>query len=78
MKHKSLPKCEKTGKSKFKNEAVANKAQFRIWSHDPSSNIYDMHVYQCEHCHQYHIGHLSKFLKKKENETNNRLPAQNS
>ena len=64
MAYKRLPKCKATGKSKIKTEKQAERIMFRIWSHDPNSDIYDMHPYVCEHCGFWHIGHLSKYLKK--------------
>ena len=56
-------KCPKTKKTKFSNERKAGRAKMRIWSHDPSADIYDLHTYKCPDCGSYHIGHKSYFEK---------------
>ena len=56
-------KCPVTRKTMFKKEEWANRAKMRIWSHDPSANIMDLHTYLCPDCGQYHIGHKSYYEK---------------
>lgn len=56
-------KCSKTGKSKIPTEKEAERARFRIWSHDTSADIYDLHVYKCDHCSTWHVGHKSYYAK---------------
>lgn len=56
-------KCPVTHKTMFKGEAQANKAKFRIWSHDPQANIMDLHSYLCPDCGTWHIGHVSYYQK---------------
>lgn len=58
-------KCQKTNKTKFNNEKKAGRAMMRIWSHDPSANIYDLHTYICPDCGHYHVGHKSYFQQSK-------------
>ena len=57
-------KCKSTGKTRFKVEKFAGRAMMRIWSHDTSANIYDLHTYKCEHCGDWHVGHKSYYEKK--------------
>jgi hypothetical protein len=64
--HLSNPKkCKKTGKTQFNDEKKASFAMMRMWSHDPSVNIYDMHTYVCPDCLKWHIGHISYYEKSK-------------
>lgn len=35
----------------------------RIWSHDTSANIYDLHTYVCPDCKSWHVGHKSYYEK---------------
>ena len=66
----------------FQTDAQADRAKMRIWSHDPSADILDLHSYLCEFCGSWHVGHKSYYEKKLEqeraNETDNRLPTQNN
>jgi hypothetical protein len=67
---KQSKKCKATNKTKFKTERLAGKAMMRIWAHDTSANIYDLHTYICPSCGDWHIGHISYYrmeLAKKEN-----------
>lgn len=54
-------KCSVTGKTIFLTEQDANRAMFRVWSHDTSANIYDLHVYPCGT--HFHFGHKSYYEK---------------
>lgn len=68
MPHKKfhLPKpkkCLETGKTKFKTQQLAGRAMMRIWSHDPSADIHDLHTYLCPSCGGWHVGHKSYFEK---------------
>jgi hypothetical protein len=61
---KRLPtpkKCRTTHKTKFKTEKTAAKAMMRIWAHDPSADIYDLHTYICPDCGGWHVGHKSYY-----------------
>lgn len=60
---KKNKKCPKTGKSKFHTEQEAGRTMMRIWSHDTSADIYDLHTYQCEFCKSWHVGHKSYYAK---------------
>lgn len=62
-------KCKKTRKTSFPNEKKASRAMMRIWSHDPSANIYDLHTYRCDHCSGFHVGHKSYYEKSRIHET---------
>jgi len=52
-------KCVKTKKTKFHTQILARKAMMWIWSHDPSADLRDLHVYECESCKGWHVGHFS-------------------
>lgn len=54
-------KCSITGKTIFLTEKDANRAMFRVWSHDTSASIYDLHVYPCGT--HFHFGHKSYYEK---------------
>jgi hypothetical protein len=56
-------KCPTQHKTMFPTEQDAGRAMMRIWSHDPSANIYDLHTYKCPDCGTYHIGHISYYKK---------------
>lgn len=56
-------KCPVTRKTMFKKEEWANKAKMYIWSHDPQAKLEDLHVYPCDHCHTFHVGHISYYQK---------------
>jgi len=60
---KPKPRCKQTKKAIFRDEKSAGKAMMRIWSHDTSANIYDLHTYVCEFCKGWHIGHKSYYEK---------------
>jgi len=64
MKNKT---CSVTGKTKYTTEEKANKGKMYIWSHDPSADITDLHVYKCPHCSYWHIGHISYYNKTLDN-----------
>lgn len=68
-KFKSLPKCKTTKKTMFPTEKEAERARFRIWSHDPKADIFDLHVYSCDSCGKYHVGHRSYYEKSMEKST---------
>ena len=57
----NLPKCPTTKKSMFSSEKEAGRAMMRVWSHDPSADIKDLHTYLCSDCKSYHFGHISYF-----------------
>lgn len=61
-------KCKATKKTSFSDEKKANRAMFRIWSHDSSADIYDLHVYPCPDSNppHWHVGHKSYFQKTQE------------
>lgn len=59
-----MKKCRATGKRKYHTERQAGKDMMRIWSHDPSANIYDLHTYVCPACKFWHVGHRSKYERK--------------
>jgi len=62
MSKRKHPKiCPVTKKTMFKTEEMANRIKMRIWSHDPSADITDLHVYTCKYCEKFHIGHLSYY-----------------
>ena len=63
-----VKKCARTNKTKFSTEKVAGKVMMRIWSHDPSADILDLHTYLCEYCGRWHVGHKSYYEKKLANE----------
>lgn len=62
-----IKKCSVTKKTMFTTEDKANRAKMRIWSHDPSADIMDLHSYLCEHCGKWHVGHISYYEKVLEN-----------
>ena len=72
-------KCKTTKKTKFKTEKLAGRAMMRIWSHDTTANIYDLHTYLCSDCGGWHVGHVSYYQKSLENkndrENQTSLPA---
>lgn len=53
--------CSLTGKTIFLNEQDAGRAMMRVWSHDTSADIYDLHTYQCGN--HWHFGHRSYYEK---------------
>ena len=63
-------KCSHTRKTIYPNEDLAHRGLMYIWSHDPSADITDMHVYLCPHfpadTSHWHIGHKSYFQKSQE------------
>lgn len=63
-------KCPQTRKTMYPNENLANRGKMYIYSHDPSADIMDMHVYLCPHASlnnsHWHIGHKSYFQKSQE------------
>lgn len=68
-KNRKIVKCKKTGKTRFKNQKLAGLALRRIWSHTTEPML-DLHTYSCEHCGGFHVGHLSYYQKKINNEAN--------
>lgn len=72
---KKNKKCSKTGKAKFHTEQDAGRAMMRIWSHDTSADIYDLHVYPCPYAtpndKHFHIGHISYYQKELEKTNGN-------
>lgn len=62
---KRIQKVKKDGKclaywpakTKFPDETTANKVVTRIWSHDPTVKLGDLHSYKCEVCNSWHVGH---------------------
>ena len=62
-------KCGTTGKTMFALKKDASFAMMRVWSHDPSVDILDMHTYQCPHCNSFHFGHKSYYEMSKVNDT---------
>lgn len=68
--HVAKPKkCLTTNKTKFPNEKQAGRAMMRIWSHDPSADIHDLHTYICPDCGSWHIGHISYYQQAQKNNT---------
>jgi len=61
-----MKKCPKTKKTSFPDEKRAGRAMMRIWSHDTSADIYDLHTYVCPDCGMWHVGHISFYEKVKE------------
>jgi len=61
VKFRKPKKCKATGKSKFSSERDAGRAMMRIWSHDTSADIHDLHTYICESCGSWHVGHISYY-----------------
>lgn len=73
-----MKKCHKTHKTKFRTEKDASRAIMRIWSHDPSADIFDLHFYKCDACGFLHVGHKSYYEKaraKQESYTSNVQPS---
>ena len=56
-------KCKKTGKTMFKKQSQAQYAMGRVISHT-TTDMFDLHTYQCEHCSQWHFGHKSYYEQK--------------
>lgn len=67
-----MDKCPRYGKRKYRTEEEANRGRWWIWSHDPSAKLDDLHVYLCELCNYWHIGHWSKYNGQRNNQTNDR------
>ena len=59
-------KCKQTRKTAYPNEKLAGKGLMYMRSHDPSADIFDLHVYKCEHGEHFHIGHRSYYEKLQE------------
>lgn len=53
-------KCKKTGKTMFQKQSQAQYAMGRVISHT-TTDMFDLHTYQCEHCSQWHFGHKSYY-----------------
>lgn len=75
MKYKKRKKCIKTRKTSFESENTAGQAMFRIWSHDTSADIYDLHTYLCDNCKSWHIGHKSYYAKAQAKQQSTSVPA---
>ena len=56
-------RCNATKKTIYLTEANAHKGLTLIWGADPSADINDLHVYRCEHCGFFHVGHMSSYIK---------------
>jgi hypothetical protein len=73
-----FPKCKIAKKTSYPTQLLARRGMMHIISHDPSTNMFDLHTYQCEHkvpnVH-WHIGHKSYFEKKVQQEQNQQIGA---
>lgn len=58
-----MRKCRRYNKVKYKTEAKAHKGLMWIWSHS-NEDMCDLHVYKCEFCGMWHVGHISKYEKR--------------
>lgn len=58
---KNRKKCRVQKKTCYDTEREASFAMFRVWSHDPSMDILDMHTYTCPACKKWHFGHISHY-----------------
>lgn len=54
-------KCPTSKKSMFRTEKEAGRVMMRIWSHDSSADIHDLHTYICPDCGSWHVGHRSYY-----------------
>jgi hypothetical protein len=59
-----MGKCLRYEKTKYPTEEAAHRGLMWIWSHT-NEDMTDLHVYQCEFCNKWHVGHISKFEKRK-------------
>lgn len=75
---KSRPRCPVQHKAMYRTERDASTAMFRVWSHNPSLNIYDMHTYFHDDCGAWHFGHISYYQKQIERQSNERPGTPNS
>lgn len=62
-------KCKIMGKTQYAIEKDANAGMMRMWSHDPAADLRDLHTYKCEHCGGWHIGHISKYMNRRNVDT---------
>lgn len=56
-------KCSVTKKTIYHTEKDAGRGMMRIWSHDTTADIFDLHIYGCSHCGGWHVGHKSYYEK---------------
>lgn len=57
-------KCPYTkNKTMYITEADALKGMTLIWGADPTADIKDLHVYRCDFCKHFHVGHISAYQK---------------
>jgi len=57
-------KCLPCGKTIYNKQEHARYAMMRVISHDPNTDMFDLHTYECPHNKgKYHFGHLSYFEK---------------
>jgi len=60
---KRHPRCIVQKKAMYTTEKEAGYAMRRAWSHDPSMDMTDIHVYKCPNCGFWHFGHISYYKK---------------
>ena len=60
---KTYKQCKATGKLKYPTEKIANDVRMILWGRDPSVDLSDLHVYKCEFCFAFHVGHESYYKK---------------
>lgn len=60
-------KCPAQGKTIFNTQEQARYAMMRVISHDPHTNMFDLHTYPCPHKvdgkEHFHFGHVSYYEK---------------
>lgn len=58
-----MQRCRRYNKVKYKTEEKAHEGLMWIWSH-ANEDMRDLHVYKCEFCNMWHVGHKSKYEKR--------------
>lgn len=70
-----MAKCNSDGKGKMKTKYTkrrdAERAISFIWGNDSTVRIGDLHVYLCQRCNRFHIGHKLPRPKKETHEAKN-------
>ena len=66
--------CGSTKKTMYLTEADAQKGMTLIWGADPTADLKDLHVYQCDFCKHFHVGHISAYQKYLEKHERKQMP----